>query len=66
MYANNVALTSDKNLKTGIKYIDIDLQNIDESGFVLFDGNIIYRADDAYDSFFVTDLDGKNKVKLEG
>jgi hypothetical protein len=39
--------------------------NIDESGFVLFDGNIIYRADDAYDSFYVTDLDGKNKVKLE-
>ena len=40
VYANNVALTSDRNLKTGIKYINKDIQSIDENGLMNPNTNI--------------------------
>ena len=40
VYANNVALTSDRNLKEGIRYIDVDEQIIDEKGLVNPNTNI--------------------------
>lgn len=40
VYANNIALTSDRNLKTGIKYVNIDTQTIDETGLLSPNVNI--------------------------
>ena len=40
VYANNVALTSDKRLKTDIRYVNIDQQSIGESGLMSPNVNI--------------------------
>lgn len=49
--------------KDGSNLVFTDI--VPHGGYVVFDGNILYNTGGAYDSFFVTDLDGKNKVKLE-
>ena len=50
--------------KDGSNLVFTDI--VPNGGFVVFDGSILYHTGGGFDRFYITDLDGENKVKLEG